>query len=440
MSKTLADATRATLETTVVNLMTQVDQLLAQGQSEQAQQCFNEAQRLLPNHPLVLHESARRMLSAGDAESALALFQAAAESAPNYVQFWLSVAAAERALGRRDAELVTLERALALDPAHLVVLLQKGAVLDLMGRSRAAAQVYKNALDTLSPELRLPPALEAHVKHARSRVAEAASSLASSIEARVGPIRRSDPRDGRQRFERSIAQILGRTKIYAPQPTFMHFPFLTNHEYYPRRDFPWMEELEYATGAIREELTQLLREDVGGMQPYIAYPDGVPLNQWRELNHSRRWGAYFLSNEGARQEERIVRCPQTMVALSKTPQVDIPGRGPTAFFSILDAKTHIPAHAGVTNTRLTVHLPLIVPPGCGFRVGGETREWQVGRAWAFDDTIEHEAWNDSDIPRAILIFDIWHPALTLMERDLVREAMIAIADFYEGEGLPPMGL
>jgi len=83
---------------------------------------------------------------------------------------------------------------------------------------------------------------------------------------------------------------------------------------------------------------------------------------------------------------------------------------------------------------------LIVPPGCGFRVGGETREWQVGRAWAFDDTIEHEAWNDSDIPRAILIFDIWHPELTLMERDLVREAMIAIADFYEGEGLPPMGL
>ena len=64
----------------------------------------------------------------------------------------------------------------------------------------------------------------------------------------------------------------------------------------------------------------------------------------------------------------------------------------------------------------------------------------MGRAWAFDDTIEHEAWNDSDIPRAILIFDIWHPALTLMERDLVREAMIAIADFYEGEGLPPMGL
>jgi aspartyl/asparaginyl beta-hydroxylase (cupin superfamily) len=129
-----------------------------------------------------------------------------------------------------------------------------------------------------------------------------------------------------------------------------------------------------------------------------------------------------------------------MAALSKVPQVDIPGRGPTAFFSILDAKTHIPAHTGVTNTRLTVHLPLIVPPGCGFRVGGETREWQVGRAWAFDDTIEHEAWNDSDIPRAILIFDIWHPELTLMERDLVREAMIAIADFYEGEGLPPMGL
>ena len=92
----------------------------------------------------------------------------------------------------------------------------------------------------------------------------------------------------------------------------------------------------------------------------------------------------------------MARCPRTVAALTAVPQVDIPGRGPTAFFSILDAHTKIPPHTGVTNTRLTVHLPLIVPPGCRFRVGGETREWRAGSAWVFDDTIEHEAWNDSD--------------------------------------------
>ncbi len=80
-----------------------------------------------------------------------------------------------------------------------------------------------------------------------------------------------------------------------------------------------------------------------------------------------------------------------------------------------------------------MHLPLIVPAGCGFRVGGEIREWQVGTAWVFDDSIEHEAWNDSDVPRAILIFDIWNPALTPLERDLVREATTAIGDYYKPE-------
>ena len=89
-------------------------------------------------------------------------------------------------------------------------------------------------------------------------------------------------------------------------------------------------------------------------------------------------------------------------------------------FSILKPRTRIPPHTGTSNTRVTVHLPLIVPPGCRFRVGADTREWREGEAWAFDDTIEHEAWNDSDQPRAILIIDAWNPLLTEAEREVVR--------------------
>ena len=98
-----------------------------------------------------------------------------------------------------------------------------------------------------------------------------------------------------------------------------------------------------------------------------------------------------------------------------------PRYGPTAFFSILDAKTRIPPHCGVTNTRLIVHVPLVIPEGCRFRVGSTTRPWRPGEAFVFDDTIEHEAWNDSDIPRAVLIFDIWNPYLSEAERELVRK-------------------
>lgn len=77
-----------------------------------------------------------------------------------------------------------------------------------------------------------------------------------------------------------------------------------------------------------------------------------------------------------------------------------------------------------------VHLPLIVPSGCGFRVGAERRDWHPGKALVFDDTFEHEAWNDSEVPRAILIFDIWSPRLSIAERDLVSRVSADIGEFY----------
>jgi aspartyl/asparaginyl beta-hydroxylase (cupin superfamily) len=112
------------------------------------------------------------------------------------------------------------------------------------------------------------------------------------------------------------------------------------------------------------------------------------------------------------------------------PRCHIGDHAPTAFFSILDPNTRIPAHTGITNTRCTVHLPLIVPPNCGFRVGATTREWVPGEAWVFDDTIEHEAWNLSDTPRAILIFDVWNPLLTPAERDMIQTATEVYGQYY----------
>ncbi|OYW21010.1 MAG: hypothetical protein B7Z43_11800 [Sphingomonas sp. 12-62-6] len=93
-------------------------------------------------------------------------------------------------------------------------------------------------------------------------------------------------------------------------------------------------------------------------------------------------------------------------------------------FSLLAPGTAIPPHVGVNNARLVCHLPLVVPDGCWFRVGAETRFWQRGEAFVFDDTIEHEALNPSDQLRIVFIFDVWHPDLSAVERDAVA-ALIA---------------
>jgi len=413
--------------------MASVERLLIERREAEAQRAFTEAASILPDHPLVLHERARRLALAGDAAGARVILERVVSALPSHLSAWLSLAAVLRTLGLRTEELAALERALELEPTHLVGLLQKAALLDLMGKPRAAASLYGRALQTLAPGARLPAALEAHVAHARRRVSENAACVAALLDERLRDIGASTSVAERARFDRCMDRMLGRRRIYVPEPTWMLFPFLANHEFYARDQFPWLEQLEAATDAIRAELLAVLSEDQEGIRPYIAYPEGVPLHQWRELNHSRRWGAYFLWDGGRGDEARLARCPRTAAALAATPQVDIPGRGPTAFFSILDARTHIPAHTGVTNTRLTVHLPLVIPPGCRFRVGGETREWSAGTAWVFDDTIEHEAWNDADVPRAILIFDVWHPQLTPLERDLVREATVALAQYNETE-------
>ena len=112
--------------------------------------------------------------------------------------------------------------------------------------------------------------------------------------------------------------------------------------------------------------------------------------------------------------------------MSEVPLAHVATRSPSVLFSLLRPGAHIPPHNGFVNTRLICHLPLVVPGRCTFRVGNEMRDWVEGRAWVFDDTIEHEAWNRSDRTRVILLFDVWRPELSDEERRLVSTMFEAI--------------
>jgi aspartyl/asparaginyl beta-hydroxylase (cupin superfamily) len=212
-----------------------------------------------------------------------------------------------------------------------------------------------------------------------------------------------------------------------------HYQGLAPASFFARDDFPWLDPVEAATDAIRDEFLAVLEAEQG-FTPYLTYASDQPLNQWAELNNSPRWSAYHLLEAGRLNEANAARCPRTMAALGHAPQPDQPGRTPVAMFSLLKPKTRIPPHCGVSNVRLVTHLPLIVPGGCGFRVGNDTREWVPGKAWVFDDTIEHEAWNDSDKLRVILMFDIWHPHLSSAERTLISAMSAGMNAFSKDAG------
>jgi aspartate beta-hydroxylase len=405
-------------------------QASASGRVQEADRLVRQAEAEAPQHPLVLNETARRHLMNGDAAGAHALLAQAVSQESSNASLWLNLAAALRGLKRGDEERVAIDKALTLEPRNLRALLQKASLQEISGQVRAAAMTYRHVLQSV-PSGSLPPqSLRPVFQHALQFVAANDRELEQFIESRLKNLRERHKDEPLQRFDRCLETLLRKKPVYRPQPSFMYFPRLPAIEFYDRSEFPWLDSIEAAADEIRAELVNLLQEGPSVLMPYVDIPAGMPLDQWRELNQSRRWGVYYLWQEGVAIPEHIARFPRTVAALEAWPRCEVPGCSPTAVFSILDAKTRIPGHTGVSNTRLIVHLPLIVPPGCGFRVGAERREWHPGEAFVFDDTFEHEAWNESDVPRAVLILDIWSPHLSAAERDMVRQVTADVGEFY----------
>jgi aspartate beta-hydroxylase len=402
----------------------------AAGRVSESDQLLARLAQQAPHHPAVLNELGVRMLNRGAPEQAQALFARATQADPRAPALWANLASSLKALGRRSEEVDALEKALELEPRHVSALLQKGAYLEETGDQRNAARFYQNALDCIPPGAPVPEHVKVLLDHGKRLVEADLNALTAALEEPLAAVRARHGGQRQRRVDLCLDTLMGKRKTYHSHPTWMYFPELPAIEFFERADFPWLDAFEAATGEMRAELMRVLVADREGLQPYVDFPASMPLDQWRELNRSRRWSAYFLWNQGEPNAAHIARCPTTARVLETAPRPRIQGRAPTAFYSILDANTKIPPHVGVTNTRVTVHLPLIVPPGCGFRVGSSTREWVEGRAWVFDDTIEHEAWNNSDAPRAILLFDVWNPLLTAEERDMIKAATEVYVQYY----------
>lgn len=398
------------------------------GRPQEAQQAWQRLLQVDPVHPRALDAIGDQAFRRGDLALARDCYEKLVAVDGRDTQQWINLAVVRQRQGDAAGEEEALKKALAVDPMDLLALLMRGDMLERQGRMHEAAQAYGAAatvappMDRLHPDLR--PAVSKAIEYHQGYGRRMADFLSAHLE---GPLRDAAGED-LARFRESIDIFLGRKRRFDSQPTVYHVPRLAPLPFFPRERFPWLDGIEARTQDIRDEFLAVLRED-SGFAPYVAYPSDVPLNQWAELNQSPRWSAFHLIKMGKRVEANAARCPRTLEALRAAPQPDMPGRTPSAMFSLLKPRTRIPPHTGVTNARLVVHLPLVVPERCGFRVGNETREWVAGKAWVFDDTIEHEAWNDSDVLRTVLIFDIWHPDLTPAERTLIGAAMEGLAAF-----------
>jgi len=405
------------------------------GREEEAVRLWTQVLAIDPNHGRTLTALGQLAFRRGDMQGARAAFQRLCDIDGADAQRWIHLALAYRNLSDQEAEESAIQRALSLDPTDLVALILRADLLERKGKTHEAAIAHGRVASVSPPLERLRPELRPGVARALAFGEKYRKEYGSFLDQYLDPYLREFSGENLKRFRDSVDIMVGRKKRFDSQPVVYHYPNLAPIEFFERSEFPWLDAIEAGTDEIRNEFLAILSAEEG-FSPYIAYPPDVPHNQWEELNNSPRWSAFHLYKMGKLVEENAVKAPNTMKLLAGAPQPDQAGRTPSAMFSLLKPKTRIPPHTGVTNARLVTHLPLIVPEGCGFRVGNDTRQWIPGKAWVFDDTIEHEAWNDSDKLRVVLIFDIWHPHLTPPERAMISALAAGMNSFTGGPVVP----
>ena len=375
-----------------------------------------------------LERRADRAAAAGDLATARRALEEAVAGGQAGLELWAKLSALRRAQGDLQGAVAAIERGLALSPLDFSSLLARAMLLEKLGDKRSG-EAFSRAIAQLPAGGEVPHHMAAAVEHAKRRAADHRAAqekrLLDALPAGLDERHRS-------RLARFASNSAHRTRHFHQEPTTFHFPGLPEIEFHDPDQFPGLAEIERETDAIRAEYEALLKVKTAELVPYTQYPDHVPLAQWRELNNNPDWTAIHLLQNGKQVEANAGQCPKTMELLAKLPQPDIPGAAPNAMFSLLAPRTRIPSHTGVANVRLVAHLPLIVPPGCGFRVGESIREWRVGEAFVFDDTIEHEAWNDSDDLRVVLIFDLWAPALDEADREGIARVIGAAGVSFKG--------
>ena len=377
-----------------------------------------------PADPMANNARGMRALADADFARAASHFARAAAADPHEPALRINLATACRQAGDTEGERQALQAALDIDQLQLVPQLRMAELCERLGESVKAVHHWGAVVQLAAQMPEQPPLVADAAARGQRFLAEHSAGFGATLAQELGDLPADETS---RRFRACVDHMLGRRRVYRNECAGVYYPFLPADEFFDRSLFPWFTAVEAQTDAIRAEALALLADPGEALRPYVRLDPGTPQNKWSPLDKSLEWGACFLWEYGVENEAVTRRCPQTGAALAEAPRNHVPGKAPSAFFSILKPGGHIPPHTGVTNTRAIVHLPLVVPEGCAFRVGGETRAWREGEAFAFDDTIEHEAWNRSDKQRIVLIFDVWNPHLTPAEQDNLAK-LFAVAD------------
>lgn len=410
-------------------------ELDAQGQALGAEANYAALLREHVGEPALVRRLARLALLRGDAARAATLMQTCRRGGEDDDSIAIETAHTLAEAGRSaDAE-AELERLVQREPDHALGWLLLGRLRDIGGAALPALQAWFQAVvlarqagrwfDAETTPRQWMPLVTRALERVRAGQRELLYGLLSEQQTVHGA---ADMRRVEKALRGWLREFDATPADPRQRPRFLFFPDLPNTAYHDPMLQPWAPQLLEAFPAIRAEALAVTRAE-RELPDFIAPPSHGPKDTYVGGDGPEpSWKAFFFYRHGQRFDANHERAPRTSAVLESIELCRIRDEAPEILFSVLRPGSHIKPHHGVSNIRLVMHLPLVVPPGCALRVvdHGE-HAWQEGRLMMFDDTYLHEAWNRSDRTRLILLMDCWNPHLCGAEKAALKAIVEAIS-------------
>lgn len=404
------------------------EKLRKRGKIEEAVSAFEELVRKYPQSPRARYgkaqcedDLAEKQRSNEVLRRAIETYQEAA-SLPDAPTDLVKLSLKRRSerqqfLGHMRGSLLTLQRLVQLFPSDTTLKNDLGVGYLLMGDNDSAKKVYEEVLN-VTPNDGFAKVHYGFILKAQNRIAESIPYLKEGIES-------GDPGTDDGRFYFHLGDAMQRVgnkeayKWYELGHKRGHFASVWQRSLYNVNGLkaqPWWTPRETGYTELVKSLERnwkLIRDE--GLM-VMDKAKGLFLPEDENLREKGDWSQFTLWQQGRKNENACKGAPKTCTLLEKFSETTGCRRGQIKY-SIMHPGTHVWPHTGPTNCRLRMHLGLVIPKeGCKIRCANETRSWEEGKVLIFDDSFEHEVWQDASSFRLIFIVDVWHPELTPQQR------------------------
>lgn len=408
--------------TFLADLEQRATSMIQQGEEAQAAQVCQKILMVEPNHISALDFLTTFSFAQNEFAACLPYLERLVALNPENTVFLTKLGYVQEAQGHLAEALKIYLKCHSINPGNPVIYLYIGYAYLGLGQEAKAAEVFSLGEDVDYLLLRTyhDPEKGVLLQHRARKGEQVLHQHLTNLHLQV--IRERNTDHSLHRIEAAIwPQVDIRDFTYKKnnqRPHLFYIPDLLAKPSFARTELPWTKYIESRFNDIKQEVLNNLNVEEDGT-PYLPANLALSEEGWDKIVGRMNWAAIHLYKQGVAADHIISKYPTLCEVLKELPLTKINDQPSEVFISVLKPETKIPPHFGVSNNTLTVHFPLYVPERCGLRVDNETFDQREGEIIAFDDSFDHEAWNNSQQPRLVLIFEVWHPDLTKDEQDAI---------------------